>query len=135
LVAKGSPTEKPKEAPEKPQAPRQKEEAPNPEPTQSDAQRLKVEVRRLKLKYKGEEREVDDNEAIKSCPDGIRLHAEIPGSCERERGSARNYPKQVEPKLKRVPKAVAVDGAGVDAGVAPELQNVDWNKLRYGKPC
>jgi hypothetical protein len=132
-------TAKPEAAPEKPkeseklQAPaEQKDEASQPEESTQEA---KPEVRRLKLKYKGEDREVDESEAINLAQMGYDYTQKSQALAKEKEDLHESIRKQVEPKLSEYQKQLQLMERVLMQVSAPELQNVDWNKLATENPA
>lgn len=117
---------KPEEA-----APETKAEETSPEEKSEEA---KAEVRRLKLKYNGEEREIEEPEAIELAQKGYD-YTQKTMALAKERDEWRAKSKQEhEAKLKEYDDKLAVTERALTEITLPELKNVDWNKLASENP-
>ena len=133
-VAKDPQEEEPQEA-----KPEEAEEEEKPDETQED-QEDQVEVRKHKLTVKAEdgsdvEVEVDDEELKK----GFMLERAFrmkTAQIARERESLQTKIKEaIEPKLKEYEEKLQIAEQAIWHTLAPEIQNVDWNKLASENPA
>lgn len=113
------------------EAPEVKAEETKPEEKSEEA---KAEVRRLKLKYNGEEREIEEPEAIELAQKGYD-YTQKTMALAKERDEWRLKSKQEhDAKLREYDDKLAVTERALTEITLPELKNVDWNKLASENP-
>lgn len=123
--------------PEVEEAPKQEESQQEDKQEQSaedKKEEIKAEIRRLKLKYNGEEREVEEPEAIELAQKGYD-YTQKTMALAKERDEWRAKSKQEhEAKLKEYDDKLALTERAITEITLPELKNVDWNKLASENP-
>lgn len=108
------------------------EEAPaeEKEPTKEE----KAEIRRLKLKYNGEEKEVEEPEAIELAQKGYD-YTQKTMALAKERDEWRQKSQaELTQKQKEYDDKLALAEQAIWQTLMPEIQSIDWNKLAQENP-
>jgi len=95
----------------------------------------KTEVRRLKLKYKGEDREVDEPEAIELAQKGYDYTQKSQALAKERQEMQETIRQQTEPALKQYQERLQLFEKAVWQALAPEVNQTDWNKLAQENPA
>jgi len=103
--------------------------------TEETKQEVKAEIRRLKLKYNGEEKEVEEPEAIELAQKGYDYTQKTMALAKEREELRESSKKQLDTKLKEYDEKLQLAEQAIWHTLAPEIQNVDWNKLAAENPA
>ena len=93
------------------------------------------ERRRLKLKYKGEEREVDESEAIELAQKGYDYTQKSQALAKERTELQENNQKQIAEEQKQYSEKLKYFETALWHAIAPEMRNIDWNALARDDPA
>lgn len=112
-------------------APEAKAEESKPE---DKSEEVKAEIRRLKLKYNGEEKEVDEPEAIELAQKGYDYTQKTMALAKEREELRTETKKQLETKLREYDDKLQLAEKAIWDTLMPEIQSIDWNKLAAESP-
>lgn len=106
-----------------------------PEAEEAPEAEAESQPRKLKLKYRGEEKELEETEVIELAQKGFD-YTQKTQELSRERESLnQKLEETLTPKMKELDEKLAMAEVVLYQTLAPEMQNTDWAKLAEEDPA